>query len=848
MTRLIRLIWALYPARFRRRFSGEFAHDLRLPRRGRRGSLTLVFDAVATLIRLWAGELRRGLPATASAADLRLAWRGLRHSPGYSLIVVAILAFALGGNTAVFSVAHAVLLKGLPYGDSDRVVGVSPTPLTLVDDAWSVDPDFVALEQVEAAALYVDGGGANLTRDGGTSRVSLAQVTEDFFRVLGVDALLGTELMGRGDRAVVLSHAFWVQSFGADPAAVGRELELNGRTYRIAGVMPARVAFPSPVDLWLPFPTEFEFYSSAYGPEGLALLADGADVGALRTIVEDRVRAKYADRDYQPPIRITGLRDQLTGEVRAPLLVLLAIAGLLVLLGCLNLAGVVLSRNAARAGELSVRRALGAGRLRLFAQLVVEVAVLAGLGGVASLATAAASAGLLRRMLPGGTPGLDGGAVSVPVLGFAAAATAGAALAVGVLPALQGAFVGERPHAGHATTEDRRSKRLQAGLVVVQVALAFVLVAGATLLGRSLRNLEAVPLGYDLDRVLTFQVRLPEGAYPDDEAVRGYLRDVKQGIGGIAGVVDVGTTTFLPQQQAMSMGLRMRPSGAGEEEGRLVTWVQVDRDYFRAVGIPVLEGRPFAAPGESAAGFDRLVINRTLAERMFPGGGAAAGRNVTLQSRSTIEARVEAVVGDVHLFDQRSAADDIIYTDIGLSPSRFLGFAVRSQGDPASLAERVRAVAAAVDPKIAPFNLATTAQSAARQIAVESAVARLSMIFSVSALGLAALGLYGLVSQGIVRRRRELGIRLALGARPAGLVRNAMAGPLLLTVLGLIGGLVAALAAAGPVAPLLFEVAPRDPMLLAGVVAAVVGVAALSSFVSGRAALAVDPVESLRAE
>jgi predicted permease len=844
---LIRIVWALYPPRLC--FAREIDRDLRaLPRSGRSGAFQL-WDASITLVRSWWLEARRATTWTSPGSDLKLAVRAVRRAPGYSLAVVSILALALGGNTAVFSVAHAVLLQGLPYGDPERVVSITPTPLTLRIDDWIVDPEFAALEQVETAALVLDGGGANLARDSGALRVSLAQVTEEFFRVLGVDALLGTDRLARGDRSVVLSHAFWVQSFGADASVVGAELELNGRTYRVAGVMPAGVAYPSPVDLWASFPTEFDFYSSAIGPDGLARLAAADDVEAVRRVVEERVAARYAEADADPPpIRITGLRDELTGELRAPLLLLLAIAGLLVLLGCLNLAGVVLSRNAARAAELGLRRALGAGRMRLFGQLLIEVSVLAVLGGSAGIAAASAAAGLLRRMLPAGTPGLDGAPLNLQVVAFAIAATALATLSVGILPALQGAWVGERPRATHGATDDRRSKRLQAGLVVAQVALAFVLVAGASLLGRSLRNLQAVPLGYDLERVLSFQVRLPDGAYDDIDARSAYLRDMQRGLAAVAGVEEVGATTYLPQQGAMGIGLRARRPDAPEGDDTFVTWVQVDRDYFRAMGIPVLQGAPFADPGDHATGFDRVVINRTLAERLFPGAGEVAGRTLRLQSRNSIEARIEAVVGDVHLRDQRSSPTSVVYTDIELAPSQFLGFSVRAQGNPGGLADAVRSVGAAVDPGVAPFNIMTTAQSAARQIAVDSAVARLSLVFSISALVLAALGLYGLVSQGIVRRRRELGIRLALGARPAELLRQAMSRPLLLTVAGLLGGLGIALATVPWVEPLLFRVAPRDPQLLGAVVGAVIGVAALASFVSGRAVLRVQPAESLRAE
>jgi predicted permease len=397
-------------------------------------------------------------------------------------------------------------------------------------------------------------------------------------------------------------------------------------------------------------------------------------------------------------------------------------------------------------------------------------------------------------------------------------------------------------------TADRRSKRLQASLVVAQVALAFVLVAGAALLGRSLARLQAVPLGYDLEQVLTFQVRLPDAGYADRAARRAYLRDLRAALAASAGVREVGATTYLPQQTALPSGARVGAPGMDEVDMPFAAWVRVDRGYFRAIGIPVLQGQPFAEPGENSDGLDRLVINAALAQRLFPDGGPVVGRTVTLQGGGSLEARIEAVVGDVHMDGHRRGARPIIYTDMDIAPSAILGLAVRAEGDAARLSEQVRAVAAAVDPKVAPFNLQTTASAAARQIAVESAVARLSSIFGISALILAALGLYGLVSQGIEQRRRELGIRLALGAHPARLLRRAMAPPLLLTTMGLGVGLAVTFAVAERLAPLLFEVSARDPLVLGGVVVAVIGVATLASLISGRSALGVDPVESLRSE
>lgn len=847
--KLIRLVWSLYPARFRHRFGAELHRDLRLPRSSTGASTAWqLVDALRVLPRLWWLELSRRIPAVSIGTDIRLALRALQRSPGYSFLVVGILALAIGGNAGVFSVAHAVLLRGLPYAAADRVVAVDPAPLRLTTGGWIVDESFADLAQVEAAALYVDGGGANLAGDGRSSRVTLAQVTGDFFRVLGVDALVGTT-RPRDAREVVLSHAFWVQAFAGDPDVVGAEIDLNERAYRVVGVVPAGVAFPSAVDLWVPFPTESEFYSSAFGPSGIALLAPDADSRALRSILQDRLAAEYADVDASPRrVEFTSLRDELTGSVRTPLLLLLGIAATLVLLGCFNLAGLVLSRTSTRSGELSVRRALGASRLLLFRQVFVEVLVLAALGGVASIATASVATGLLRRVLPGATPGIETAGMTAPVLVFTALLTVAAALLVGLLPAAQGALIRTRCDTGRSSTDDRRSRRAQAAMVVGQVALAFILVVGAAWLGRTLRNLQSVPVGYDLERVVTFRVQL--GSRYSDEAISAFIRDVDAALEADASVSTVGVTTYLPQQPAMASLLRIRPPDA--QEDMYAVWVQADDDYFQALGIAVHQGTPFAEAGIDPNGFDRLVVSESMADALFPGSDAA-GRAVAMRlSSEWIDARIDAVVADIYLRDlrgdPRGPRRNIVFTRMEANPSSALGFAVRVSGDPIAVAGRVREVVAGVDPRVAVFDVETTGEAVAQRIAVESAVARLALAFSISALVLAALGLYGLVSQGLVRRRRELGIRLALGAHPQGLVREAMAGPLRLTIVGLIGGAAGAAAVSRWISSLLFGVSPSDPLVAAAATSVVLAVASAAAWLSARGAMRVDPVESLRSE
>ncbi len=852
MERILRWIWRLYPRSFRERFGPELDRDLRIRRdSGHRTREPDVADALTTLARAWLSVGSAALSGHA-ITDVTLAVRSLRRAPGYAIGVVAILALALGANTAVFSVTHAVLLRALPYGAPERVYTVQPTPLTIQDDQWRVDPDFTALPHVEAAALYTERGGANARIGEVTARVTLAQVTEDFFRVLDVAPLLGRGF-DAGDRDVaVLSYDFWLQAYGGNAGVIGRTLELNGRPYDIIGVMPDDIAFPAAGDLWLTFPTEMGFYTNAVGPSALALLRPGADAGEVAEIINDRAAAQYADADIppgfqRPPVRVQPLREKLTGPVRPSLYALMGIAGLVVLLGCLNLAGLVLSRTTQRMSALSIRRALGASRSRLFTQLMAEVLILAGLAGVIGLGTASVTTTVLRGMLPAATPGLEHAGVGFPVLLFSAAMAVLSGLLVGLVPSLHGAWAGEDGRPSRTSTDDRRRLRAHDVLVVGQVAVAAILVAGASLLGSSLRNLEAVPLGYDVEHVVTFQVRLPEVSYPDDAARAGYLGNLQEGLRGLAGVRAVGATTFLPHQDVMSIGLRLSSVGGGRNGATVATWIQVTSGYFDAIGTRAVGGTPFDEP--TSGRWDRVVISESLAQAVFgdaaPDGAAA---EVWRGGESSTPTVIDAVVSDVRLWGRDGQPSRMIYTNLEVSPPAYLSFAVRTEGEPTLLMEGVRQVTRAVDPSVPPYDVSTTGLAAAGEIVTERAVALLSRLFSASALILAALGQYGLVAQGLARRRRELGIRLVMGAHPGQLVRSALVRPVRLAVLGLAVGVGAALWAARFLAPLLFDVEPYDPAALFIVVVLVLAVATAAAYLPARRIARIDPTESLRAE
>lgn len=857
MERLLRLIWRLYPRRWRERFGSEAEADLARmsPRPG------LVLDALLTLPRSWLAELAsrahrpgRSGDGASLGTDLRNAWRSVVRAPGRAGLVVATLGLALGANAAVFSVTWAVLLRTLPYEAPERVIRVQPAAIEMQAlGRWAPDPEFMALPEVETAGLYIPDGGANLVDADGARRLSVTQVDPGFFPVLGVDAVVGRTL-GPDPPAspeVVLSHPLWVESFGADPGVVGRSLELSGHRFTVVGVAPPDVDLPPGTDLWASTPAVPDFYATAFGPSMIARLRSPDGLGALvaarrAALVEDW--SDMPEHYTRPEVVVTSLRDELTGPVRTPLLALAGAAAAVLLLGCLNLAGIEVARVTRRSGELSVRRALGAGAGRVFRHLVLETVYLAVAAGAGSLLVAWVSSRLLASRLPPELPGLEHAGIAPPVLLFTALVTSLAAVAVGLLPALRGTRSSPPSPAARTSTADPGRMRLHQGLVVAQVAVATVLAVGAGLLGRSLSRLRAVPLGYDTRSVLTFRVRLPSDAYPDIGTQQGYARRLEERLAALPGVEAVGLATRLPLGSGMGTGTGLR-AGEPEGEGQAVaaSWIEVSDGFFRAMGIRLIAGTPPTAPLVTGDDMGGVVLGRGAATRLF-GGTSAVGRHVVMEGRRGFPGVVVGVAEDVRLEGHAGPSRPVVYTSAEKSWLAGASFAIRTRGRPSALVPSVRDAVAEVDPTVPPFEIRTTGEAVAEELAARRTLATLSGLFGVAGLLLVGLGLYGMVSQGVATRRRELGIRLALGAAVGRVVGLTVGRALLLVVAGAAVGVTGALAVARLLRSLLFGVTPGDPEVLWGVVAVLLVVGTLAALLPAARITRIDPVESLRSE
>lgn len=864
--RLHRLLLRLHPRHFRQRFGkqsdrlflewvGAAQGDLQRRRRGRRA----LIEASATLVAAWGDELARrtGRAGRALVAGLTMARRGTvagfrsaRVRPAQTLTVVLTVAIAVGANAALFSLARTLLLRPLPYDDADRLVRLEGGPVvSFAGQDFRLQEAFTTLPGLAGATYFVQGGSANLAGDAETARVRLAQVAGGFFEVAGVGMPVGRGILDgdSGEPVAVLSHRLWRQSFAADPEILERTLTMNGRTYSIIGVAPPEVDFPAETAVWLPLPFTLDFYGNAFGADALARLEPSADVDTLNTLLA----ARFDDPDNRdesgaaivPPPRLVPLRRFLLRDISAPFLTLAGAASLVLLLGGLNLAGLWSSQIAERVDELRLRRALGASRGRILADLVAETVAVALVGGFAAILVARSAVSALGTQLPPSIPGqaaiADDAVTAIAALGLSLVAglTFGGVAALGASRLERGATRRSR--------DGVESQRLQTALVIGQGALALVLVAGAGLMVRSFQELASAPLGFDPEGTLTFQVRLA-GTDTSPESAAAYARELETRLAALPGVVAVGLTDLPPLSFEMGYAVQLRNLGESRDQPAFAVAMKASDDYFAAAGIPMLEGLPFDQQREGEPG---LVVDARVASELFPN-GAAAGRvvevlEVIAGEQVWREVEIRAVVGRIHAHGVRESAYPAVYYDLRRNPSHSLGAIVRVQGNPNRLADSVRSAVLAVRPTVAPYNVRSLRSLASSLIESDRGLALVVSAFSLTALALAALGLYGLTARQVTRRRREYGVRLALGATTTHLVSGAVRRGLVLGVAAVLVGLPGALAGARMLRSRLFGVEPFDPFVLALGSAFLLAVVLVATWVPARRISRVDPSEAL---
>jgi putative ABC transport system permease protein len=793
--------------------------------------------------------------------DLGYALRAMLKAPGFTAAVVLTLALGIGASSTMFSVVDAVLLRPFGFADPERLA--VPAEFTPEGDrnpaasGWNFQEWRRQSRSFQSLAAYVDRERI-LTGAGEAEELNTRVTTGNFFAVLGQRPLLGrtyTEAE-ETERVAVLSHGLWQRRFGGDPAIVGRTLRMNDLDVRVVGVMGPDVAsLGERPDLWAPMRLTPEMRGRFVRVVGR--LRPGVSLEEARTEFATIAR-RLGEADPQLnkgwSTRVLSLREEVSGEVRPALLVLLGAVGFLLLIACANVANLLLSRAAARRKEVAVRRALGATRGRLVRQLLTESLALSAIAGALGVAMAFAGTRLLVAYLPEdlALPRLDEVGVDLRIV----AITAGVSLLVGILfglaPALLGSSVGPGEtlrDASRGSTAGRERGRVRAALVVAEVALALMLLAGAGLLARSFGNVMRVDTGLRTGHVLTLRIAARAERYQEPAAMVALSRELRGRLATVPGVRDVGLIgPWLPLTGAKS-GMPFQrddrpPSPPGEEPGADIRIV--DGDYHRAVGVPLRRGRAFEAR-DTESSPDVILVNDALAQRYFRGEDPV-GKRITVEWGDTLRAEIVGVVGSVRELSPTQEPSPAIYIPFAKRPDDLFRVVVRTTGDPEALAGSVREIVRSIDPNLPVSEIRTLDDVASGAVARPRLYLLLLGVFAALALLLAAIGLYGVIAYSVAQRRAEIGVRVALGATGPAVQRLVVGEGMRLAALGLAVGLAGALLLTRLMRSLLFGVAPTDPLTLAATAALLAAVALAASWLPARRAAGTDPMIALRAE
>ncbi|MFL6232025.1 MAG: ADOP family duplicated permease [Thermoanaerobaculia bacterium] len=801
--------------------------------------------------------------------DLRFAGRQLWKSPGFTLVAVLTLALGIGATTAIFSVVYGVLLRPLPFEEPGRLVRpyfVDPAGET--HGAFSPPNflDFKAASRTLAGLTSVENGTLNLSGGGSQpERLQAALVGANFFKVLGIPPIKGRTFAPGEDRpgaprVAVVSEKLWRQRFGSDPGLVGRSLTLDGQPYAVIGILRKGAQLPSAADVWVPkvFSAQELKQRGAVYFAAIGRLAPGATLRQARAeadVLGHRLATQYpkANASYFQTMTVDSLEERMLGDTRKPLMILLGAVGFVLLIACVNVANLLLVRAAAREGEIVIRAALGAGRGRIVRQLLTESLVLALAGGAAGVALASWITRTLVALGPRGIPRLEQARVDGTALLFALGISLLAGVLFGLAPALQTSRTDLSGVIREGTRGSKgRGTRARGLLVVVEMALAVVLLAGAGLLIRSFSRLQNVDPGFRAGHVLTFKVTLPQGKYPDDPRVRAFTSALLERAAALPGVTAAGATAFgLPlsgEDESLTFTVAGRPPAPpGKEESiRIAT---VTPGYFKLLGIRVTRGREFL-PQDRDGGQPVVMINEAAARQFFPG-------EEPLRKRVEIGWRVNGVphggeiVGIVADFKQDALQREVepqLFMPYDQTPVEALSVVLRSSGDPGALAPEIRPVVRALDPDLPVYELQPLAESVAGSTSQSRFYMLLLGGFAVIALLLAAVGIYGVIAYAVRQRTQEIGIRMALGASRDRVLRMVVGQGMVLALVGAVAGLLGALVATRGMRSLLFEVSASDPATYTGVALVLVAVAAVAAYLPARRAARTEPNLALRGE
>ncbi|HYY58666.1 MAG TPA: ABC transporter permease [Pyrinomonadaceae bacterium] len=798
--------------------------------------------------------------------DLSFGLRMLLRKPAFTAMTILALALGIGANTAVFSVVNAILLRPLPYKDSDSLVLLREKSRQLPEASVSF-PNFLDWKErnqvFEQMAIFRDQS-YNLTGPDESERISASEVSAGLFPVLGVEPILGRAFLPEDDKpganpVAIISHGLWQRRFGADRGLVERALTLDGKSFIVVGVMPPGFDFPQKIDLWIPVGLSADKImkrESHPGFTAIARLRPGIGLERARTdmqLIARQLGEQYPATNKEADVLVFSLYERTFQDIRPTLLILLGAAGFVLLIACANMANLMLAQAAARHKEIAIRLALGATRLRLIRQLLTESMLLAVAGGVLGLMLVFWSIDLIVAALPENIPRMKEVSVDGRVLSFTLLVSLLTGIVFGLAPAIRAS----RPNLNESLKEgggraggDFRRHRVHRFLVVSEMALALMLLIGAGLMIGSFLSLQKVDPGLNPRDVLTMQVSLPQPKYSEGRLQTAFFRQVLERIETLPGVEATGLVTPLPlggEGFSLSFTVEGQPAASPGDQPS-ADCAMINPHYFRSMGIPILKGRPFTDRDEKEAP-GVVIIDETLAAQFWPNEDPL-GKRLKLGGPDSKSPWLSIVGVGGHVknngLDAPSRME--LYLPYSQKPYFYMTLLVRTTSDHNSMAAGMRNAVRAVDQDQSVYNVRSMENILADSIAPRRVSMFLLTIFAAVALILAAIGIYGVMSYSVAQRTREIGIRMALGAQRADVLKLVLRQGMVPALLGILIGLAAAFVLTRLMSSLLYGVSATDPAIFAATTMLLASVALVACYIPARRATKVDPMVALRHE
>jgi putative ABC transport system permease protein len=803
--------------------------------------------------------------------DLRYGLRVLLKQKGFTAVAVFALALGISANTAIFSVVNAVLLRSLPYKNADRlVVPVSFNAGRDLDRGNVTYADYLdwknETEVFESVAAF-SAETADLTGGADPERVEIGVITEDYFAVMGVAPQIGRTFSSsdfelNASPTLVISDRLWQRRFGGDPGILEQKVYLNGRPYPVIGVMPKDSQWPETFDIWLalavgptPDPDLMRRDNQILG--SIARLKSGVPIeqatAAMETIAR-RLEQDFPESRSGWSNKAIPLREYIVGDqLHLALVVLLGAVGFVLLIACVNVANLLLARAATREREIAVRLALGAGRLRLILQLLTESAALALMGGGVGLVLAVWGVDLLASLAPPDLPGIAGAKIDLRVLAFTMAISVVTAVLFGLVPALHASKVNlneSLKEGGRSSAEGARGGRIRNVLVVSEVVLSFVLLAGAGLMVRSFVRLQQVDPGFNTNNLATMGISCPSSRYPDKAKVIAFYKNVVDRVAASPGVESAAISSALPLggggfylgRVFLSEGQPEPPAGSDHQ----AQWNVIGPGFFETEGIGLIKGRNFNER-DTAESNGVIIIDESMALEMFPNDDPL-GKRIRSWRDENLLREVVGVVKDVRYFGREDDLRGLVFVPHTQNTWRSMLLSVRTKADPASLIQSIRDQIWSVDKDLAIANPRTMNQILAESVAPRRFSMMLLTAFAAIAMMLASVGIYSVLSYSVAQRSHELGVRMALGAKTGDIVRLVVAHGMVLVGAGAGIGLASALALTRLMKSLLYEVSATDPASMIVACGLLIALGLVACLVPARRATKVDPMVALRYE